>query len=149
MAGTSQRSANAIRFGFCPKADHRQHALVSKVHRMTCFYRILSTSKFWCRDPANNIVALPLSVQAQLRNIARKGFRSLEHDTLKELDACLGQQGSLKTNEVMAMWASMWQLILMYREMLESFRGHLTHANGVVDNVTCEFIPVSFHDAPR
>ncbi|KOS16899.1 hypothetical protein ESCO_004741 [Escovopsis weberi] len=103
-----------------------KHSLVNKVHRMNCFFRILKTPSFWCLDPTNKLTNLPLSVQAQLRNIARKGLYSLEHDILKELDDCLTQQGPPKAQERMAVWASMWQLILMYRELAADFKNHIS-----------------------
>ena len=93
---------------------------------MNCFFRILKTTTFWCRDPANNVVALPLSVTAQLRNLARKAFRSLEHDVLKDLDDCIAQQRPPKPEERLAVWASSWQLILIYRELIGAFHTHLT-----------------------
>ncbi|KAK5990793.1 hypothetical protein PT974_09066 [Cladobotryum mycophilum] len=104
-----------------------KHSLVSKVHKMNCFFRIWKAPSFWCLDPSNKLTSLPLSVQAQLRNIARKGLYSLEHDILKELDDCLTQQGPPKPHERMAIWASMWQLILMYRELMGAFKTHLVH----------------------
>ncbi|KAF5125625.1 hypothetical protein E5D57_010315 [Metarhizium anisopliae] len=82
---------------------------------------------FWCRDPSKNIANLPVSVQAQLRSIARKALDLLEHDVLKLLDDCLSQQGSPKAEERVAIWVSMWQLMLMYRELLAGYKIHLGH----------------------
>jgi hypothetical protein len=102
-----------------------KHGLLSKVHRMNCFFRLWKTSSFWCRDPSNNIVKLPPSVQAQLRNIAFKALDSIEHDVLKDLDECLTQQGPPKPDEKVAIWASMWQLILIYRDLIVAYHSHL------------------------
>ncbi|KAG5926818.1 hypothetical protein E4U42_002924 [Claviceps africana] len=103
-----------------PKQD-----LVRAVHRMNCFFRIWKMPSFMCIDPSNNLVPLPVSVQAQLRRIARKALDGLEHDVLKMLDDCLTQQGSPKAEERVAIWASMWQLMLMYRELLLAYETHL------------------------
>ncbi|KAL6886539.1 hypothetical protein HDV57DRAFT_392431 [Trichoderma longibrachiatum] len=103
-----------------PKYD-----LVNKVHRMNCFFRIWKARSFWCLDPTNKLTTLPLSVQAQLRNIARRAIYSLEHDILKEMDECIAQQGPPKAQERIAIWASMWQLILMYRELMQGFKTHI------------------------
>ncbi|KEY74129.1 hypothetical protein S7711_05378 [Stachybotrys chartarum IBT 7711] len=105
-----------------------KHGFVTKVHRMSCFFRIWKTSSFWCRDPSNNIVGLPLSVQAHLRKIALKGLHYLEGDVLKELDEILTQQVSPKSDGRIAVWASMWQLILMYRDLIVAFRSFLDRA---------------------
>ena len=103
---------------------HSQYNLVNKVHQMNCFFRIWKTSTFWCRDPSNKFVPLPLSVQAQLRNIARKTVKRIEMDVLKELDECLTQQKGPKPEERVGIWASMWQLIFMYRELLSAFHAY-------------------------
>ncbi|ATY64906.1 hypothetical protein A9K55_005275 [Cordyceps militaris] len=102
-----------------------RHRLVSNVHRLNCFFRIWKTDAFWCRDPTNKFVSLPLSVQARLRNIARQGARFIEHDILRELDEILAQQGAIKSEERLAVWASLWQLILIYRETLATFKKHM------------------------
>ncbi|KAL7925117.1 hypothetical protein ACQKWADRAFT_285099 [Trichoderma austrokoningii] len=102
-----------------------KHDLVRKVHRMNCFFRILKARSFWCLDPTNKLTTLPLSVQAQLRNIARRAIYSLEHDILKEMDETIAQQGIPQPQERIAIWASMWQLILMYRDLLQGFKAHI------------------------
>ncbi|CAM1506803.1 Fc.00g064440.m01.CDS01 [Cosmosporella sp. VM-42] len=113
-----------------------KHDLVTKVHKMNCFFRIWRTHSFWCRDPSNKLVSLPLSVQAELRLIAREALKSLEHDVLKHLDDCLAQQGPVKTQEKMAIWASMWQLILIYRDLLTAFKGYISRLQGTVPDST-------------
>ena len=102
-----------------------QHNLVTKVHKLNCFFKIWKSSRFFCRDPSNNFVSLPTSTQAQLREIARKAVYSYEMDVLKELDDCLTQQSSPKPEERLAIWASMWQLIFIYRECLSTFRKYM------------------------
>ncbi|GAO15506.1 hypothetical protein UVI_02020800 [Ustilaginoidea virens] len=103
-----------------PKYD-----LVSKVHKMNCFFRIWKMPAFLCIDPSKKLVPLPVSVQAQLRSIARKALDRLEYDVFKMLDDCLSQQGSPKADERVAIWVSMWQLMLMYRELLIAYKAHL------------------------
>lgn len=95
-----------------------QHNLVQNVFKMSCFFMIWRMPSFWCRDPTNRIANLPLSVQARLRNIAREALKSLEYKVLKSLDECLGQHSQPRPDEKMAVWASLWQLILMYRDLL-------------------------------
>lgn len=92
---------------------------------MNCFFRIWRTESFCCRDPTKKLVNLPLSVQADLRRIARKSVESSEQDVLKELDICLARQGPPKLEERIAVWASMWQLILMYRDLMVAFKTYL------------------------
>lgn len=95
---------------------------------MACFFRIWRTSSFWCRDPSNKIVSLPMSVQAELRNIVLQGLHRIEYDILKELDEYVTPHGSPKPQDKMAIWASMWQLILIYRDMIAAFRNTLARS---------------------
>ncbi|KAH6997914.1 hypothetical protein BKA56DRAFT_664561 [Ilyonectria sp. MPI-CAGE-AT-0026] len=110
-----------------------KHDLVSKVHRMNCFFRIWRTHSFSCLDPSNKLVTLPLSVQAEVRHIARKALESLEHDVFKQLDECVAHQGPPKTQEKLAIWASMWQLMLMYRDLLNAFKADISRMGPVHD----------------
>ncbi|KYK58617.1 hypothetical protein DCS_05634 [Drechmeria coniospora] len=103
-----------------------QHSLVENVHKMNCFFRIWTMSSFWCRDPANHVVSLPLSVQARLRSIAREALKLLEYKVMKTLDDFLDQQTQPKPPEKVAIWASLWQLILMYRQLLAAFQAQVS-----------------------
>lgn len=95
---------------------------------MNCFYRIWKTHSFWCLDPSKKVVDLPLSVQAELRLIALRALESLEHDILKQLDDSLAQQGTIQSQDKLAIWASMWQLILLYRDLLKGFKNHISRS---------------------
>lgn len=89
---------------------------------MACFFRIWKTSSFWCRDPSGKVVNLPISVQAELRKIVLHGIHLLENDVFKELDDCVTPTRSPKPDDKMALWASMWQLILIYRDLMAGLR---------------------------
>ncbi|KAF4981127.1 hypothetical protein FZEAL_2997 [Fusarium zealandicum] len=94
-----------------------KHDLVSKVHRMNCFFKIWKAPAFTCSS-SNKVSHVPFTVQAQLRHVAWKALVSHELDVLKLLEDCLAQQEPLKPHERMAVWASLWQLILMYRDLV-------------------------------
>ncbi|KAH7171070.1 hypothetical protein EDB81DRAFT_189221 [Dactylonectria macrodidyma] len=110
-----------------------KHGLVSKVHKMNCFFRIWRTHSFMCLDPSNNLVTLPLSVQAEVRHIARKALESLEHDVFKLLDDIIAQQGPPKNQDKLAIWASTWQLLLMYRDLLNTFKSDISRMGTLND----------------
>lgn len=63
---------------------------------------------------------LPYSVHEELRHIAKKAMESLERDILGELDACMTQSGAVKPYEKPLLWACLWQLIFVYRQVLAS-----------------------------
>jgi hypothetical protein len=99
-----------------------KHNLVSKVHTMNCFFRIWKAPRFTCCSSSNKVSQVPFTVQAELRRIAWNAVVSLELDILKLLEDI--QQDSLKSQEKMAVWASLWQLILMYRELTIAHDGY-------------------------
>jgi hypothetical protein len=88
---------------------------------------------------------LPLSIQAQLRNIARSALNLLEYDVLKELDELLSPQGSLKAQEKGPVWASLWQAILIYRDLIVAFRAYLAHPQHGHDGESTSMQPHSKH----
>lgn len=95
---------------------------------MNCFFRIWKSPAFWCLDPANNFTSLPTSVSARLRYIAHKALDRIEHDILKDLDDCLTPNGAPKSQERLAIWACLWQLMMMYRELIPATEEYLTQA---------------------
>ncbi|KAJ3509007.1 hypothetical protein NM208_g15731 [Fusarium decemcellulare] len=104
-----------------------KHNLVSKVHTMNCFFRIWKAPPFTCCSTSNKVSHVPFTVQAELRRIAFKALVSHEHDILKLLEDCLAQQEPLKPQERMAVWASLWQLMLMYRDLVKAHDSYFLH----------------------
>ncbi|UNI19549.1 hypothetical protein JDV02_005729 [Purpureocillium takamizusanense] len=105
-----------------------KHDLVSKVHSMNCFLRISRTHSYFYRDSSNSFVKLPLAAHTELRHIARRALEPLEHDAFKHLDDIV-QQGSIKIEEKLAIWASTWQLLLIYRDILERLKAEVSRRN--------------------
>jgi hypothetical protein len=98
---------------------------------MACFFRIWSTAAFSCRDPSGKIVGLPMSVQAELRSIALRGLSLLEGDIFKELDDCVTPSGMPKPDDKLAIWACMWQLMFMYRDLMSASRARDERGQGM------------------
>ncbi|RGP66523.1 hypothetical protein FLONG3_8833 [Fusarium longipes] len=107
-----------------------KHNLVSKVHTMNCFFRIWKAPRFTCCSSSNKVSQVPFTVQAELRRIAWNALVSHEHDILKLLEDVLAQQDSLKAQEKMAVWASLWQLIIMYRDLIIAHDGYFSRNPG-------------------
>ncbi|KFH41901.1 hypothetical protein ACRE_073600 [Hapsidospora chrysogenum ATCC 11550] len=109
----------------------RESSPLPMVHQMACFFRIWKTPSFWCRDPSGKVVALPISVQAQLRTIVYRGIHSMEHDILKELDMLVtsSNQPKLTTDQKLGLWACLWQLILTYRDLTATSKTWLARSD--------------------
>ncbi|RGP64044.1 hypothetical protein FSPOR_8210 [Fusarium sporotrichioides] len=128
-----------------------KHNLVSKVHTMNCFFRIWKAPRFTCCSSSNKISQVPFTVQAELRRIAWNALVSHEHDILKLLEDVLAQQDSLKAQEKMAVWASLWQLMLMYRDLIIAHDGYFSrnpsaqkdqNTVGAFENLYNSFFPL-------
>ncbi|KAM0383181.1 hypothetical protein ACHAPY_002294 [Fusarium culmorum] len=128
-----------------------KHNLVSKVHTMNCFFRIWKAPRFTCCSSSNKISQVPFTVQAELRRIAWNALVSHEHDILKLLEDVLAQQDSLKAQEKMAVWASLWQLLLMYRDLIIAHDGYFSrnpsaqqdqNTVGAFENLYNSFFPL-------
>lgn len=116
-----------------------QHSLVQNVHKMNCFFSIWRTSSFWCRDRANPYVNLPLSLQTRLRSTAREALGVLEHQVLRSLDNLVTPPGVLKPQENLAVWACLWQLMLMYRDLMGVFTAKMARLDGSRKNAHSDF----------
>lgn len=105
-----------------------QFELVDRVRKFTCMFKIWMTQHsshsngiyyrgHKSKGPAER---LPYSVHEELRHIAKKAMESLERDILSELDACMTQSGAVKPYEKPLLWACLWQLMFVYRQLLTS-----------------------------
>jgi len=114
-----------------------KHGLVANVHRMACFFRVWKTPSFCCQDSTNKDAVLPISVQAQLRTIVQRGLHSIEHNVLRELDSMITPMGQPRFHDKLPLWACLWQLILIYRELTAASRAWLSRSEqGRSDQLT-------------
>lgn len=81
-------------------------------------YRIWKQQTFYYLPDNNSVSQLPVPIQALLRHLAKKAMESLEIDILKEIDTFLDQKKTVQNAERLAVWLSLWQMILIYRELL-------------------------------
>lgn len=112
---------------------------------MACFFRIWKTPSFWCRDPSGKTAALPISVQAQLRTIVQRGIHSIEHDILKELDSLITPPHQPKPDDKLALWACLWQLMIIYRDLTAASKVWLARNDrGLNDPLACKYSFATF-----
>jgi hypothetical protein len=110
---------------------------------MACFFRVWKTPSFCCQDSTNKDAVLPISVQAQLRTIVQRGLHSIEHNVLRELDSMITPMGQPRFHDKLPLWACLWQLILIYRELTAASRAWLSRSEqGRSDQLTGEYFLV-------
>ncbi|SPN96780.1 uncharacterized protein DNG_00300 [Cephalotrichum gorgonifer] len=114
--------------------DHKmpKFELVDRVRQLTCMFKIWMTQHssysndgiYYRGSKSKGPERLPYSVHEELRHIAKKAMESLERDILRELDTCMTQSGAVKPYEKPLLWACLWQLIFVYRQVLMSSSSH-------------------------
>jgi hypothetical protein len=93
-------------------------------------FRIWRTNAFYYRAPSGS-QCMPPQVTGELRHIAKKAMETLERDIMSDLEACMTQPGQVKLNEKPLLWACLWQLLLMYNQLLTTWRrSHASIGNG-------------------
>lgn len=81
------------------------------VHELRCWYNIWQSPNLWASSvSASQTVRLSSVAHLQLKNIAKKQFVDLERRILQELDK--------PQSPTVPVWATFWQLIMLYRDLL-------------------------------
>ncbi|KXH66471.1 hypothetical protein CSAL01_09129 [Colletotrichum salicis] len=105
-------------------AQRPKTQLLQKVHKLNAMCKIYrSPTLYFIRSGENKISELPLPAQAEIRSIARSVIESSERDILADLDRYLKPTKSKMDNhERPAVWAALWQLIFIYRDLLRNVK---------------------------
>ncbi|OHE93630.1 hypothetical protein CORC01_11033 [Colletotrichum orchidophilum] len=109
--------------------SHRpQIQLLQKVHTFKSMYKVYRTPNFYFA-PSNNgpVTELSFSAQAQIRGVAKYALEASERDVLAELDKYL--KSKIENHERPAVWAALWQMMLVYRDLLKNIRSWHTANN--------------------
>ncbi|KAK2006705.1 hypothetical protein LZ32DRAFT_543414 [Colletotrichum eremochloae] len=97
-----------------------QMELLNDVHKMKVMYKICCEEDFdFVRENTNAVEPLPLLVKAEFRAIARMALEQFEESALRALDKYLAPK-KIPECEVPALWASLWQLLFIYRDLLRT-----------------------------
>ncbi|KXH51419.1 hypothetical protein CSIM01_08205 [Colletotrichum simmondsii] len=113
MYSAPQRSRSYIR--------RPQMELLDKVHTMKCMYKICCQDDFvFIRDDNGAVKYLPLPAKAELRAIARMALETAERDILKALDKLKAAATKVPEQDLPALWATLWQLMFIYRDLLRN-----------------------------
>lgn len=107
-----------------------QIGLLKKIHHMRCMYRIWRMEDLFCRtNESPDGFCLPPMIGAELRQIVRKALECLERDILGDLDKFLKPSG-IPTKGRAPMWAGLWQLIFVLKDLTSTFHVADTPAHG-------------------
>ncbi|KAJ0166990.1 hypothetical protein CTA2_4880 [Colletotrichum tanaceti] len=97
-----------------------QMGLLDNVHKMKVMYKICCEEDFsFVRENTRTVEPLPLPAKAEFRTIARKALESFEDNALRALDKYLTPK-KIPDHETPAVWAALWQLLFIYRDLLRN-----------------------------
>ncbi|KAK1513158.1 hypothetical protein CTAM01_00554 [Colletotrichum tamarilloi] len=92
-----------------------------QVHSMKCMYKICCQDDFiFIREDTGAVERLPLPAKAELRVIARMALEAAERDTLNALDNLKAAATRVPEQDLPALWATLWQLMFIYRDLLRN-----------------------------
>ncbi|KAJ0313869.1 hypothetical protein COL5a_007191 [Colletotrichum fioriniae] len=105
-------------------AQRPKTQLLQKVHTLNAMCKIYrSPTLYFIRSGEVRISELSLPAQAEIRSIARSVIESSERDILADLDRYLKPTKSKMDNhERPAVWAALWQLMFIYRDLLRNVK---------------------------
>ncbi|KAI5919240.1 hypothetical protein F4810DRAFT_724775 [Camillea tinctor] len=89
--------------------------IIEKVYQMRCWYRVWRQQKFFCQK-YQGPEEVPDSIRQGLRNIAKSRMKGLEPQILEFFEK---QERAAKSPQRLLIWASMMQMLLLYRDMYD------------------------------
>ncbi|KAF4929768.1 hypothetical protein CGCVW01_v001230 [Colletotrichum viniferum] len=112
-----------------------QLSLLEKVHVFKSAYKICrAQTLFFVQPNGKGVEELPLPAQAELRGVARAALESSERDILSELDKYL-KTPKISDQDRPAVWAALWQLMFVYRDLLRNVRPWRNNAEALFNAV--------------
>ncbi|KAJ5000261.1 hypothetical protein K4K48_002911 [Colletotrichum sp. SAR 10_66] len=109
--------------------------LAQKAHVVKCMYKIYRSRTLYFFQ-ANKLQELPGPAHAEIRGVARSALESSERDLLAELDKFFKtQKQKLDDKERPIVWAALWQLMLVYRDLLRNMKPFGNNAEPLLNAV--------------
>ncbi|KAI5466349.1 hypothetical protein BGZ63DRAFT_438157 [Mariannaea sp. PMI_226] len=96
------------------------HNLVKKVHELNCLTKI-RLGLVLCVDDQGQATPPSCALHTQFGQISKAASQPIEKFVLKELEQLVFGTSGIGPSNVMALWASLWCLILMYRKLVRSY----------------------------
>ncbi|KAH7171069.1 hypothetical protein EDB81DRAFT_837616 [Dactylonectria macrodidyma] len=96
------------------------HNLVQKVHRLNCLTKI-RLGLVLCVDEHGKTTAPSCALHTQFGQISKAASQPIEKYVLGELEKLVFGASGIGPSNTIALWASLWCLILMYRKLVRSY----------------------------
>ena len=116
----------------CLPADTSQHDFVRKVHKLNCLTKI-RLGLILCVEEGGEMTPPSCALHTQFGQISKAASQPIEKEVLLELEKLVFGTGGIGPENSIALWASLWCLILMYRKLVHTYMAfHVTCANPTV-----------------
>lgn len=110
--------------------------LLNNVYKMSIVYKIYCEDKFgFIQENNDAIKPLLLLAKAQISSITQMTLELFEGNTLRALDQYLSLKKILDF-EMPALWALLWQLLFIYRDLLKNQAPRYSNAVQLLDAVS-------------
>lgn len=97
-----------------------QKSLVQKVHQLNCLAKI-RLGLVLCLDQDGDTMPPSCTLHTQFCLISKTSSQNLEKEILSELEKVVFGASGIGHSNGLALWASLWCLILMYRKLVRAY----------------------------
>ncbi|KAM5369890.1 hypothetical protein ACJZ2D_008791 [Fusarium nematophilum] len=96
------------------------HGFVQKVHKLNCLTKI-RLGLILCVEEDGKMIPPSCALQTQFGQISKAASQPVEKEVLTELEKLVFSASGIGPDNAIALWASLWCLILMYRKLVRSY----------------------------
>ncbi|KAF5671750.1 hypothetical protein FHETE_3963 [Fusarium heterosporum] len=96
------------------------HDFVRKVHQLNCLTKI-RLGLILCVEEGGNMTPPSCALHTQFGQISKAASQPIEKEVLLELERLVFGSAGIGPDNAIALWASLWCLILMYRKLVHTY----------------------------
>ncbi|KAJ4130988.1 hypothetical protein NW768_006527 [Fusarium equiseti] len=96
------------------------HDFVRKVHKLNCLTKI-RLGLILCVEEGGEMTPPSCALHTQFGQISKAASQPIEKEVLLELEKLVFGTGGIGPENSIALWASLWCLILMYRKLVHTY----------------------------
>ncbi|KAF5973261.1 hypothetical protein FBULB1_8397 [Fusarium bulbicola] len=116
-----QQTVDSFILGYSQsEASLPMYEFVRKVHRLNCLTKI-RLGLILCMERDGNMTPPSCALHTQFGQISKAASQPIEKEVLLELEKIVFGTAGIGPGNSMALWASLWCLILMYRKLVHTY----------------------------
>ncbi|RGP63361.1 hypothetical protein FLONG3_9922 [Fusarium longipes] len=102
------------------KSPLPMHGFVRKVHKLNCLTKI-RLGLILCVEEGGDMTPPSCALHTQFGQISKAASQPIEKEVLLELEKLVFGSTGIGSDNSIALWASLWCLILMYRKLVHTY----------------------------